>query len=210
MRRTRLISALACAAAALALAPAAHAQSQNNPLLNDIQQNGIVDNPCQYSPEQLRQGIQNLPPDAQQYADTNVPDCNRPPAAAQQQTQVDVNGNPLPGAAGSGGGGPTSGDTAATELQVAEPPAPRTAPIGGFARAASPAIAAHPTGPDAPWWLPALGLIALVAIFGFLLSRRRGWSGERYTRPARAAVADAGGRTADGAAEIWDWMRLGR
>ena len=49
----------------------------------------------------------------------------------------------------------------------------------------------------------ALALLAAVAWF-------LGWSAERWTRPLRASAADAGERTADGLAEFWDWLRLGR
>jgi len=208
MRSTRVTAALAAAICMLAVAPAALAQDPNNPLLNDFQDDGRI-NPCQYSPEQLRQGINNLPPDVQQYGDTGVGGCNRPGAAAPAQAppEVDVNGEPLIGVAGQGGGPPPP---AATQVEIAEPPAPRTEPIDGFATAASPPIGVQPSGSDAPWWLPLLGIIVLVAALALLLKRQRGWSAERYTRPARAAAADAGGRTADGAAEVWDWMRLGR
>jgi hypothetical protein len=201
-----MTAALLAAIGVLALAPAAHAQDPNNPILNDLQDDGQINNPCQYNPEQLRQGINNLPPDVQQYGDTGVGGCNAPGAAQQAPPQVDVNGEPLIGVAGSGGGPPPP----STQVEVAEPPAPRTEPIDSLATASSPAIGVYPSGSDAPWWLPLLGIIVLASGLALLVKRQRGWSAERFTRPARAAASDAGGRTADGAAEVWDWMRLGR
>nr|MBA2342332.1 hypothetical protein [Thermoleophilaceae bacterium] len=82
MRSTRVTAALLAAIGVAALAPAAHAQDPNNPVLQDLQNDGQINNPCQYNPEQLRQGINNLPPDVQQYGDTGVGGCNRPGAAA--------------------------------------------------------------------------------------------------------------------------------
>jgi len=212
MRSTRVTAALLAAIGVAALAPAAHAQDPNNPVLQDLQNDGQINNPCQYSPEQLRQGINNLPPDVQQYGDTGVGGCNAPNAPPQAPPQVDVNGEPLIGVAGQPGGGPPGGPPAppATQIEVPEPPAPRTEPIDGFATAASPPIGVQPSGSDAPWWLPLLGAAVLLVGLALLVKRQRGWSAERFTRPARAATADAGGRTADGAAEVWDWMRLGR
>ena len=52
----------------------------------------------------------------------------------------------------------------------------------------------------------AAGLIAAIVA----LLRLRGVSFEGVTRPLRASFADAGGRTADTFAEIWDSVRLGR
>ena len=52
-------------ALALALA-AARARAQND-LYNDFQSDGQID-PCAYSPGQLQNGLDNLPPDLQQYA----------------------------------------------------------------------------------------------------------------------------------------------
>ena len=37
-----------------------------------------------------------------------------------------------------------------------------------------------------------------------------GWDVSRTTDPLRASAGEAGERTADGIAEFWDWLRLGR
>jgi hypothetical protein len=51
--------------------------------------------------------------------------------------------------------------------------------------------------------LAALAVIAFVAWF-------LGWDTGRATEPLRASASEAGERTADGIAEFWDWLRLGR
>jgi hypothetical protein len=191
----------------LALAPAAQAQDPNNPVLNDFQDDGRINNPCAYAPGELREGINNLPPDVQQYGDTSVGGCGGP-APAQQPGGVDTQGNPLPGVPGQPGGGPPAGEAAAVEIP--EPPGPNEKARDAFANASLPAIDVAPRGSDAPWWLTLLGLLVLAGVVAFALLRRRGWSAERWTKPLGASVSDAGGRTADTAAEVWDWVRLGR
>ena len=57
------------------------------------------------------------------------------------------------------------------------------------------------------WILLAL---AVLAAGGALAAWVYGWSAERWTRPVAAALRDARERTADLAAEFWDWVRLGR
>jgi hypothetical protein len=49
------------------------------------------------------------------------------------------------------------------------------------------------------------GLLVLAFLAWFL-----GWDTARTTDPVRASAAEAGERTADGIAEFWDWLRLGR
>ena len=48
-----------------------------------------------------------------------------------------------------------------------------------------------------------LAVLALVAWF-------LGWDAGRVADPLRASANEAGERTADGMAEFWDWLRLGR
>jgi ferric-dicitrate binding protein FerR (iron transport regulator) len=48
-------------------------------------------------------------------------------------------------------------------------------------------------------------LLVIAALAWFL-----GWSAQRWTRLLRASATDAGERTADGLAELWDFLRLGR
>ena len=51
-----------------------------------------------------------------------------------------------------------------------------------------------------------LAVLLVVAALTWLF----GWSTEGWSRPLRASAADAGERTADGLAELWDFLRLGR
>jgi len=50
-----------------------------------------------------------------------------------------------------------------------------------------------------------VGLGALAFLAWFL-----GWDTGRVGDPLRASANEAGERTADGIAEFWDWLRLGR
>jgi hypothetical protein len=60
--------------------------------------------------------------------------------------------------------------------------------------------------------------IVLLALGGFVLAAALlrglvwflGLDAGRVTRPIGASVTEAGERTADLAAEFWDWLRLGR
>jgi hypothetical protein len=49
------------------------------------------------------------------------------------------------------------------------------------------------------------GILVLAFVAWFL-----GWDTGRAAEPLRASAAEAGERTADGIAEFWDWLRLGR
>jgi NADH:ubiquinone oxidoreductase subunit 3 (subunit A) len=48
--------------------------------------------------------------------------------------------------------------------------------------------------------------IAVVAFLAWFL----GWDVGRATDPLKASANEAGERSADGIAEFWDWLRLGR
>ena len=48
--------------------------------------------------------------------------------------------------------------------------------------------------------------LAVLAVLAWFL----GWDVSRATDPLRASAGEAGERTADGIAEFWDWLRLGR
>ena len=178
--------------------------------LDDYRRNGSID-PCRYSDQQLRNGLNGLPPDVQQYA----------PGLTDQLSA---------GREGCGGGGarivgharssspcPAPPIARAEARRAAAPPPrprcphrrrPRSRAALRLADLETPAVTAG--GSDAPGWLapllrgrgPDRRLVALL--------RLRGVSFERVARPLRASFADAGGRTADAFAEIWDSVRLGR
>ena len=66
------------------------------------------------------------------------------------------------------------------------------------------------TGAKTPdWLLPLLVSLSLGGVL-FALVRLGGWSPERFTRPLRASLAEAGGRTADAFAQLRDAARFGR
>ena len=193
----------------MALSVSAPALGQD--ILNDFRRNGGI-NPCNYSDGQLRRGLQGLPPDIQQYA----PGLADQLAGGREGCGGGGGGGgepagAAPAASGGGGGGPSgSGPAAAPEVKVPAPPAPAAKARGRLADIATPTVAAGATGADTPGWLaPLLACVALAAIL-FALARFAGWSPERFTRPLRASLAEAGGRTADALTELRESVRLGR
>lgn len=205
MRRVRATVALA---AFMALSVPVPALAQD--ILNDFRRNGTV-NPCQYTDGQLRKGLQGLPPDIQQYA----------PGLADQLSAGREGcgggggggGEPAagaPAATGGGGGGGPAAPAAEPAVKVPAPPAPKAKARRRLADIETPTVTATGTGTDTPGWLgPLLVVLSLAAIL-FTLARLGGWSPERFTRPLRAALAEAGGRTADALAELRESVRLGR
>ena len=181
--------------------------------LQDFRRDGQI-NPCRYSDGQLRNQLNGLPPDVQQYA----------PGLADQLAagREGCGGNggssnagrsfeavPLPGAVGGegGGGGP---DAAPAKARVPTPPAPEPAARDRLADVASPAVGASATGSDAPGWLlPLLAITSLVAV-AVGLARFSGVGVERLARPVGASFEEAGGRTADALAGLRDLVRVGR
>ena len=186
---------------ALAAAPPAAAGP-----LDDFRRDGQID-PCRYSDQQLRNGLNGLPPDVQQYAPgladqlaSGREGCGGSAPGSSETRQAEVV-PPLPAA---GGGNGTN-----ARAEVPRPPSANPTPRLRLAEVDSPAVDAS-LGSDAPGWL--LPLLLVLAAAGALagLARVRGTSAERLARPLRASFADAGGRTADAFAELWDTVRLGR
>ena len=184
---------------ALATAPTAAAGP-----LDDFRRDGQID-PCRYSDQELRNGLNGLPPDVKQYA----------PGLADQLAG---------GREGCGGNAPGSTETRESELvpalpggggtdakaKVPSPPSPKPTPRFRLADVDSPAVDGATLGSDAPGWLLPL-LLVLAAVGGLAgLARVRGTSADRLARPLRASFAEAGGRTADAFAELWDSVRMGR
>ena len=200
MRRLRAIAALTAATVLLGVVPA---EAQN--ILNDFRRTGKI-NPCNYSDGQLRQGLQGLPPDIQQYA----------PGLADQLAA---------GREGCGGGGqpgavavptlpgapPPSGGPPTPQVKVPPPPAPKPKPRPRIAEIQTPTVTtAVATGSDTPGWLaPVLTALTLVALFVALV-RVGGYSTERFTRPLRASLGELGGRSSDALAQLRDTVRFGR
>ena len=48
--------------------------------------------------------------------------------------------------------------------------------------------------------------LAVAAFLAWFL----GWDFDRAAEPFRASASEAGERSADGIAEFWEWLRLGR
>jgi hypothetical protein len=184
---------------ALAAAPAA-AQGP----LDDFRRDGQIDT-CRYTDEQLRNGLNGLPPDVKQYAPGLADQlaggregCGGSSPGSTETRDAEL----VPGLAGGGDGG------RAAEAKVPAPPAPKPAPRFRLADVDSPAV--NVNGSNAPGWLLPL-LLGLAALGGLVaLARVRGISADRFGRPLRASFADAGGRTADAFAQAWDSVRLGR
>ena len=191
-------------ALALVAAPSAGAQSD---LYNDFQADGQID-ACAYSPGQLQNGLDNLPPDLQQYAPGFGDQLRAGLEASCGGGAVPAPGDEsgvsaLPG--GAGGGPPT-----ATRVNTPAAPKPTDRPVIG--NVASPAVGAVPGGSDPPGWLlPALvGAALLFAAMAMAAMRAGGFGLEGLTRPLRASFSDAGGRTSDAFAYARDVVRYGR
>ena len=220
--------ALAAAIAAIALLVAV-APASAGPI-DDYRRDGTID-PCKYSDGQLKRGRNNLSPDVEQYApgladqlSSGREGCggSSPGSANPRRTQV----VPAPGASSKGGGGRPGGGSSrpgggsngpaapgaggrAAQSNIPAPPAPTAAARRRLADISTPPVSAriNDGAPDWVKWL-LLVLLALAALVAVLL--RGGLDTERFTSPLRASFGDAGGRTADAAAEVWDRVRLGR
>lgn len=213
-----LAAAIAATALFVAVAPASAGP------IDDYRRDGNID-PCKYSDGQLKRGRDNLPPDVQQYAPgladqlkAGREGCggSSPGGANPRQTEA----VPTPGApsngdgpgAGGGTGGPSGGDGDGGEAgapKVPTPPAPAAAARRRLADISTPPVSAQVNDGTPGWLAPLLIILLILAVLAALI-RSTGLDTQRFTRPLRASFADAGGRTADTAAELWDRVRLGR
>lgn len=206
MRRSIFILVLA----AVLAAPVASAVAQNP--IDDYRRNGTID-PCKYSDGQLRRGIGNLPPDVEQYAPGLADQLNQgregcggaAPGGTETRSGEAV---PAPAAAGGGGGG-GSGPGAAPKARIKAPPAPVVGTRLRLADLSTPAVSSKP-GQDVPGWVLPL-LLAAIALAAIIAAVRvLGTDTARLTRPLGAAFRDAGERSGDAMAHLWDRVRLGR
>ena len=203
MARSRQLAG--AAVTALALVAAAPAQAQSD-LYNDFQTDGQID-ACAYDPGTLQDGLNNLPPDLQQYA-PGFADQLRAGLEAQcgggaVPAPGEEAGVPVPG--GTGGGPPTT-----TRVNTPAAPKPSDRPVIGNVPA--PGVAAAPAGSDPPGGLlPLLAIgAALVALLIAAGSRFTGFGLERITRPLGVSFSDAGARTGEAFAFARDVVRFGR
>jgi hypothetical protein len=203
----QLTRKLALPAALVALLAAAAPAAAQNDLFNDFQGDGQID-PCAYSPGQLQNGLNNLPPDLQQYA-PGFGDQLRAGLEAQcgggGTTVTTPDGETvIPVIPSAGGGGPTA--------QFPKPPAPKPAARERLGNVAAPPVSIAPVGSDAPEWITPLvaGILGLLLLALLAALRFSGHTGERLTRRVRAGFSDLGGRTADALATAADLLRFGR
>jgi len=180
---------------------------------DDFRDDGQID-PCQYTDGQLRDGLDGLPPDVLQYS----PGLADQLAAGREGCGGGVPGTnadtrefefvPSPAAGGGSGGGQ---DSAASprKAQIPDPPAPDALARGRLAQITAPPVAATSRS-DVPGWVVALLAVGGLAGILFTLARTGGLGADRLLRPLRASFAEAGGRTADAAAQLFDSVRLGR
>ncbi len=210
-RLTSLLLALALLAMGAYVAPA------SADVYDDYRDDGQI-NSCSYSDDQLRNARDGLPPDVLQYSpgladqlSAGRADCGGgAPGTSADTRQFEA--VPAPGTPGEGGGGGATGAGAGSPQQartIPEPPTPTVAERARLAQITAPAVSAT-TRSDVPAWVTALlvggalaaALFATAAAFG----RRRGLG----LGSLRTSFAEAGGRTADAAAEAFDSVRLGR
>lgn len=213
MKVARLTSLL------LALMVGAYAAPASADVYDDYRDDGQI-NSCSYSDDQLRNARDGLPPDVLQYSpgladqlSAGRADCGGgAPGTSADTRQFEA--VPGPGTPGEGGGtGAAGAGAGAGSLRQArtipDPPTPTVAERARLAQITAPAVSAT-TRSDVPAWVTALlvggalaaALFATAAAFG----RRRGLG----LGSLRTSFAEAGGRTADAAAEAFDSIRLGR
>lgn len=183
---------------------------------DDYRADGQID-PCQYSDEELRQGLDGLPPDVLQYspglADQlaagregcggGAPDSSADPR--QFETVPLVNGT----RGGGGRGGRGREGALAAKAAIPAPPAPGAAAKQRLAGITAPPVSAG-TRSHVPAWIVALLVAASIVAILFTLARLGGLGADRRLRSLRASFGEAAGRTADGAAQLFDSVRLGR
>lgn len=189
--------------------------------IDDYRRNGSID-ACKYSDGQLKQGLKNLPPDVEQYApgladqlNGGREGCSSGGANNRKQSEA-VPGPSAPGngggSSGGGGAGATSGGAAAGATAgalVPDPPSPVITARQRLAGAGSTRVSSQiDQGP--PGWVTPLFLILLAVAAVIALARLGGANLARFTRPLGASFTEAGGRTSDSMAELWDRVRLGR
>ena len=177
---------------------------------DDYRDDGQID-ACDYSDGELRQGLEGLPPDVLQYSPgladqlaAGREGCGGgAPGSTTDPRQFEI----VPVIGGAGGGG--RGGGAPVKAKIPDPPAPGAAAKSRLAEITAPPVSAT-TRADVPGWMVALLAAAAIAGILFTLARTTGLGADRLIRPLRASFAEAGGRTADAAAQLFDSVRLGR
>ena len=112
--------------------------------LDDYRRNGSID-PCRYSDRQLRDGLNGLPPDVQQYAPglTDSLSAGREGCGGASPGSSDTRAlESVPGPADGAGGG-AAGGGAAAKAEVPAPPAPKVTRRLRLADLETPAVTAR-------------------------------------------------------------------
>lgn len=174
--------------------------------IDDYRRTGRI-NPCNYSQQELQNGLNGLPPDVQQYA----------PGLADQlgAGREGCGGGNAPGGVRDtralqsvpllpGGSGPAP----PPEPKVPKPPAVAPRPRAKLGNVDAPRVATTPSTPDVPGWIPPL--LAIGAVGGLFLAiarTRAGVNGDGLAAALRASSEDASERSADAIAGLWDRLR---
>ena len=198
----RRLLALTALAPVLALTAATPALADP---YDDYRQDGSI-NECDYSADELRQTLDDLPPDVIQYSPgladqlaAGQAGCGgQAPGAAPETRDTEV--VPAPPSAG-GGGSALSGSPGDTRrARVLDPPTPKADPQLRLANLATPAPSVKPANEGVPAWaLLVLGGLALLGVLGFVAVRALN---------GRDPVGS--GRFSDAWTEAWETVRLGR
>jgi hypothetical protein len=201
VRRRLLVPALLAGCLGALPAPAA----AQNRLFQDYRRDGVI-NPCSYSRGELQRGLQGLPPDVEQYVPGLSDQLRRSCAGAPAPAAPTQPEEPAAVVPPSTGGAPPPPPK--SRVVVPRPPAPRVSapkPVAGVA----PKVDAGPIG-ILPDWLA--GVLAALAAGGLatVLAMRYGLGDGGFPRSLRASVLEAGERTGDALAQVWDRLRLGR
>ena len=142
---------------ALALLAGAAPAAAQGPIFDDYRADGRID-PCDYSPEELKRGLDSLPPDVLQYAPDLADQLRRGATCAAPAPEPSQEPAPTPAAAGAPPADPPA------PPRVPDPPAPDPAPLPRI-EGAAPAVAVAPPAdegePAWPWLLAgAVGVLA--------------------------------------------------
>lgn len=204
----RAVPATAAITAVVALVAAAPALAQDP--FDDFRRNGTI-NPCNYSDNQLRKGLQGLPPDIQQYAPGLADQLAAGRGGCGGGPRQATAAVPAPTAPGAPPPPTAAAAPAAPKIEIPAPPAPKAKARTRLTDIATPTVSTTAdAGPKTPDWLLALLLCLSLGAMLIAAVRLGGWSPERFTRPLRASFEEAGGRTADAFAQLRDTVRLGR
>jgi hypothetical protein len=178
-------------------------------LFRDYREDGRID-PCDYTPEELKRGLGDLPPDVEQYVPglreqlRRGANCERA-RPAPQEPQAETAEQPA--APARRDRRPPPPKPKPQPVEIPPPPAPEVTAREAVSVSA-PAVSTEPADHGAPGWVVAvlagvagLGLAAIIAL------RYGGLDPGGATRGLRASLSAAGERTGDALAGLRDRLR---